>query len=178
MPDVATPPWPLRPDVYLIARQDHLTEKVAHLQSAIVDEADGRRRARIRRELDKAELELGIVRLQAEQVADAESAMWAELWTTPQAAIWAENPATVRELALYVRWMTRAEQGDNKASSEARQLSNVLGVNPAALLRLRAEIERADAAEDRGRRRRNRATSPDRNASGPPTDPRGGLFAV
>ena len=165
----------------MAARRDQLTDKVAQLQQLIVDEDDGRRRARLRRELDRAELELGIVRLQIEQASDAEAAMWVELWATPQAAIWAENPATVREVALYVRWMARAEQGDKQASSEARQLSNALGVNPAALLKLRAEIEQVDAAEDRGRRRRRRAAQePEdgRKRDEPPADPRGGLFVV
>ena len=80
-------------------------------------------------------------------------------------------------MALYARWMVRAEQGDTKAAAEARQLSDRLGINPAALLKLRAEIENVDAVEDRGRRRRARTTEGQGKAEGG-TDPRAGLFAV
>ena len=55
-----------------------------------------------------------------------------------------------------------------------------LGINPAALLKLRAEIEHVDGLEDRGRRRRERATAPKDDEPKPDAggDPRGGLFVV
>lgn len=183
VPGVSAPAWPLRPDSSQVATLEVLRDKVAALQQQILDEDDRRRVYRLQRELEKAEIGVGILTLQIQETRDAEAAIWADLWTTPQAAIWSENPATVRELALYVRWMARAEQGDKQAAAEARQLSNVLGINPAALLRLRAEIEHVDAAEDRGRRRRSRASTSESNQEAkppvdPPADPRGGLFAV
>ncbi|SDT85163.1 hypothetical protein SAMN04488548_1162 [Gordonia westfalica] len=53
--------------------------------------------------------------------------------------IWEESH-THREVAQYVRWKVRAEQGDLKAAAEARQLSDRLGLNPLALMRLRPRL--------------------------------------
>jgi hypothetical protein len=178
---VPVPAWPLRPDASQIATREALRDKMARLQQQILDEDDRRRAYRLRRELEQTEIAVGILSLQIEETAEAEKAIWADLWErAPQAAIWAENPATIREVALYVRWMARAEQGDKVAASEARQLSNALGINPAALLRLRAEIENVDGLEDRGRRRRERAKAPKDDDTKPDGggDPRGGLFAI
>lgn len=176
VPTAHAPDWPLSPDARLDATREMLRDLEAKLQQQLVDEADRRKRYRIKNRLEKAQLELAMLQIQIEQAKDAEQAIWLDLWRTPQAAIWIENPASVREVALYVRWMVRAEQGDTRASSEARQLSNALGINPAALLRLRAEIEAVDAMEDRGRRRRERSAKPEETGADP--DPRGGLFAV
>lgn len=181
VPRVPVPAWPLRPDASQIATREALRDKMARLQQQILDEDDRRRAFRFRRELEQTEIAVGILSLQIEETAEAEKAIWADLWErAPQAAIWAENPATIREVALYVRWMARAEQGDKVAASEARQLSNALGINPAALLKLRAEIEHVDGLEDRGRRRRERATAPKDDEPKPDAggDPRGGLFVV
>ena len=77
-----------------------------------------------------------------------------------------------------MRWKIRAEQGDMKAASEARQWSDRLGLNPLALLRLRVEIEQAAAAEDRGRARREKTQASPKRPSGKGEDPRAGLYAV
>lgn len=176
VPTTQAPDWPLSPDARLDATREMLRDLEAKLQQQLVDEEDRRKRYRIKNRLEKAQLELAMLQIQIEQAKDAEQAIWLDLWRTPQAVIWIENPASVREVALYVRWMVRAEQGDTRASSEARQLSNALGINPAALLRLRAEIEAVDAIEDRGRRRRERSAKHEGTGADP--DPRGGLFAV
>lgn len=173
---VEVPAWPLPPDASLNATCDQLQDLIASTQQALAEEEDRRKRYRLKTKLEKSEIALGVLRLQMEQAADQEAAMWADLWQSAQAAIWAENRATIRELGLYVRWMIRAEQGDTKAASEARQLSDRLGINPAALLRLRAEIENVDAIEDRGKRRRERAAPKAADTQG--DDPRGGLFVV
>lgn len=183
VPDAEVPRWPLSPDMTQAATVEQLRDRIATTQQDLAAEDDRRRRYRLDKQLERDQIALGILELQVSQAADLEAAMWAELWGAPQAAIWAENPATVREVALYVRWMIRAEQGDTKAASEARQLSDRLGVNPAALLRLRAEIENLDSLEDRGRRRRERnqpQPEPDagQGVDEGPADPRGGLFAV
>lgn len=184
VPGVPVPAWPLRPDASQLATREALRDKMARLQQQILDEDDRRRAFRFRRELEQTEIAVGILSLQIEETAEAEKAIWADLWErAPQAAIWAENPATIREVALYVRWMARAEQGDKVAASEARQLSNALGINPAALLKLRAEIEHVDGLEERGRRRRERSADTKGSAGDDPkpdggADPRGGLFAI
>lgn len=68
-----------------------------------------------------------------------ERALWRELWALPQAVAW-ERFRYGREIALYVRWQIGAESGDKDAAREARLLSDRLGLNPAALLRLKWSI--------------------------------------
>lgn len=170
-----TPRWPLLPDVIAAARLELARDRVATLQVELEGEDDGRKKARIRRDLGKTELIVAELQLQIEQAAELEGELWESLWSTPQAVIWEESHAH-REVAQYVRWKVRAEQGDLKAASEARQLSDRLGLNPLALMRLRAEVEHADEAEDRGKRRRE---APARTARKPEDDdPRAGLYAV
>jgi hypothetical protein len=98
-----------------------------------------------------------------------------ELWSTPQAIIWEESFAH-REVAQYVRWKIRGEQGDLKASVEARQLSDRLGLNPLALMRLRTEIEHADEAADKGDKRRKASTPPKKSTT--KKSARSNLYAV
>jgi hypothetical protein len=105
--------------------------------------------------------------------SEAELALWADLWSTPQAAIW-EEAHSERVVALYIRQQLAAEDGDMKAATEARQLGDRLGLNPLALMRLRMEIEHTDKAEDEGRKRRQSPPKPKVE----PEDPRGDLYAV
>lgn len=169
----ATPPWPLQPDVQATAALELARDRVAALQVDVENAEDGRTKGRLRRELNKNEMIVATLSLQIEQASDAEVALWAELWTMPQAVIWEESHAG-REVAQYVRWKIRAEQGDLKAATEARMLSDRLGLNPKALMALRAEIERADEAQERGERRRETRKPKPRTGE----DPRGGLHVV
>lgn len=157
------------------AQLEQFQDQIISLQVELEEAEDGRTKGRVRRSLNKAELMVATLSLQIEQARDAEVALWVELWATPQAVLWEESHAT-REVAQYARWKIRGEQGDLDAAKEARMLSDRLGLNPLALLRLRAEIERADAAEDRGNRRR--ATPALQAAAKKGEDPRGGLYAV
>lgn len=179
--DGPPPSWPLQADVALTSNLELNRDRVATLQNDIANAEDGRTRGRLRRELSKAEIAVAQLSLQLEQAVDAERDLWADLWKTPQAVIWKEAHA-FREVAQYVRWKIRAEQGDMKAGAEARMLSDRLGLNPLALLRLRAEIENVDEAEHRGDGRRGNpppAGEPDEPSDeGPDEDPRSGLFAV
>jgi hypothetical protein len=68
-----------------------------------------------------------------------ELAVWLDIWRTPQACAW-ERLGWTLDVALYVRLMVGAEAGDFKAASEARQWSDRLGLNPAAMLRNRWRI--------------------------------------
>jgi hypothetical protein len=88
--------------------------------------------------------------LEAEVAAQRamESALWDDLWSTPQAAQW-EELGWHRDVAQYVRHKVRAELGSLDDAKEARQWSDRLGLNPLAMLRLRWETERVDAAEAR-----------------------------
>ena len=169
-----TPSWPLLDDPSMIAARDLAQDRLASLEVEIAEAEDGRTKGRLRREFNKMQMSSAVMSLQIEQARDAEVALWGQLWAMPQAVMWEESHAH-REVAQYVRWKIRAEQGDMKAASEARQWSDRLGLNPLALLRLRVEIEQAAAAEDRGRKRRE-TQAPRKRPGG--DDPRAGLYAV
>lgn len=172
------PAWPLLPDVGLSAQLEVARDRVATLQVEVETEEDGRKKGRLRRDLNKNELIVSSLSLQLEQAVDAEVALWVELWSIPQAVIWEEARAH-REVAQYVRWKVRGEQGNLEAAKEARLLSDRLGLNPLALMRMRAEIQRADEAEDKGRQRRGATSKPaEGGGKGGAEDPRGGLYAV
>jgi hypothetical protein len=75
----------------------------------------------------------------------AEDAMWSRYWRKPQAAAWARI-GLVDEVALYVRLFlvgSGIEAPDVKAATEARQIGDRLGLNPAAMLKNRWRV-RAD----------------------------------
>lgn len=76
---------------------------------------------------------------------EIELTIWAELWRTPQAVVWARQRWT-RDVAQYARHKMLAESGSTKDASEARQWSDRLGLNPAALLRNRWRVVDVDAA--------------------------------
>lgn len=168
------PEWPLLDDPSMVAARDLAQDRLASLEVEIAEAEDGRTKGRLRREFNKMQMSSAVMSLRIEQARDAEVALWGQLWAMPQAVMWEESHAH-REVAQYVRWKIRAEQGDMKAASEARQWSDRLGLNPLALLRLRVEIEQAAAAEDRGRKRRE-TQSPRKRPGG--DDPRAGLYAV
>ncbi|GAB1823562.1 hypothetical protein HerbRD11066_67260 [Herbidospora sp. RD11066] len=77
-----------------------------------------------------------------------EAEVWAELWRTPQSAVW-ERLAWTRTVARYVRYLVQAEAGDVRIAAEVRQLEDRLGLNPLALLRLHWVVEDEPAGEVR-----------------------------
>ncbi len=157
------PAWPLGADISRGARLDFLQDEIASAQVEMANAEDGRARGRIKQKLNRAQIEAAVLQLQIEQARDAEVALWDDMWRTPQAVMWAEARAH-REVAQYVRFKIRAEQGDLDAAKEARMWSDRLGLNPLALLRLRVEVERADEAHSRGEERRGQ-TKPSTGAS-------------
>jgi hypothetical protein len=175
--NAAAPPWPLQPSPRAQAALEFNRDRVASLQVEIADAEDGRTKGRLRRGLSKAEMLVTQLELEIDQARDAEVALWADLWGMPQAVIWEESHA-LREVAQYVRWKIAAEQGDLKAATEARMLSDRLGLNPLALLRLRAEIEHVQAAEAQGDQRRGAVPTTQSAKRKKGDDPRNGLFAV
>ena len=78
-----------------------------------------------------------------------EAEMWATLWKAPQAVVWDELGWTM-EVALYCRYMAMASAGDMKAAGEARQWSDRLGLNPAAMLRNRWKVDVPQAVASTG----------------------------
>jgi len=86
-----------------------------------------------------------------ESIAVRERSHWARVWLTPQAVVW-EQLGWTHEVALYVRHLAMAELGDLKAASEARQWSDRLGLNPAALLRNHWRVSSDEVAPRRSSR--------------------------
>ena len=84
-------------------------------------------------------------------LAKLELEIWAELWATPQAAVW-ERLRWTRDIAQYARLKAAGEMGSMKAVAEARQMGDRLGLNPQALLRVRWEIAPDEVAVARTRR--------------------------
>lgn len=169
----ALPSWPLPEDVVKLAERAHAERKVEELQDQARD-ASGREASSIERKLDTALRQMSVLEAQVTAQREMESALWVELWSTPQAAQW-EALGWFRDVAQYVRHKVKGELGSLDDAKEARQWSDRLGLNPLAMLRLRWETERVEEAEDRGRKRRA-ATAPKKPASG--EDPRSVLRAV
>lgn len=83
------------------------------------------------------------------RVLDArELEIWRQIWKTPQAAQW-DRLGWKHDVALYVRMMVGAEQGDMRAASEARQWSDRLGLSQMAMLRNRWRIAEDEVAAKR-----------------------------
>ena len=104
------PVWPLADDVRRVAQLEDARDRVLDLQVRLEAESDARVKGRLRRDLSKYQLVAATVELQLEQARDAEVALWGELWRMPQAVMWEESSAG-REVAQYVRWKIRGEQG-------------------------------------------------------------------
>ena len=150
------PVWPLPPEVATAAQLELARDARLVLEGQIDDgTATKGAPARLAR-LDQkiAELES---RLRA--AAEMEFGLWSDLWSTPQAVMW-ERLRWTREVALYVRWQVLAELGDLDAGKEARQWSDRLGLNPAAMLRNRWRVDGAvsDGAQSTGPRPRKAPT--------------------
>lgn len=80
-----------------------------------------------------------------------EAAMWARYWRKPQAAAWARIEL-VDEVALYVRLFlvgSGLDKPDVKAATEARQIGDRLGLNPAAMLKNRWRVTSDQVGEQR-----------------------------
>jgi hypothetical protein len=77
-----------------------------------------------------------------------ESALWRDLWATPQAVMW-EKLGWTRVVARYCRVAIVAEGLDKDAMSEARQLEDRLGLTPKAMRLLLWTVAADEVAEKR-----------------------------
>ena len=84
----------------------------------------------------------------AAAVREREAVVWADIWRTPQAVAW-ERLGWTADVAVYVRMLVIGEGGSAKALSEARQWSDRLGLNPAAMLRNRWRVAEDEVADRR-----------------------------
>jgi hypothetical protein len=135
----AIPDWPLLDDVTLTARRDMLLEKAGALADQLADEDDAKARGRIQGQLDSANQRIRVLDQQIDAQRDLEQAMWGDLWRTPQAFVW-DQQRWLREVAQYVRHKVLGELGSMADAKEARQWSDRLGLNPAAMLRNRWRV--------------------------------------
>lgn len=148
----AAPAWPLLPDIASTERRDAAQRLADELELQLLDpELTGRARTTAQKKHDAAVTEVNILTAQLQSAERVEAELWAALWATPQAVAW-ERMNWTREVAQYVRWKARAEQGDLDAAKEARQLADRLGLNPLAMLRLRWEVADDEVAEQRQQR--------------------------
>lgn len=150
------PPWPLPADLVSQARLDRLDDQIA--DASVEMQGEGRVARNAERRMLGLQERAEILRAQMDAAAEQETVLWAELWSTPQAVAW-ERLRWTRDVAQYVRWKIKAELGDLEASKEARLLSDRLGLNPLALLRLRWEIAADEVAEQRTTRTKRTAAA-------------------
>lgn len=68
------------------------------------------------------------------EATQRELEVWADLWSTPQAAAWAAEPWRIRTVAMYCRWSVRSE-GDVPAAflGQVHRLGDQIGLTPAGL---------------------------------------------
>lgn len=153
------PRWPLLADIVTLEKRDGARRLADELELQLLEpELTGRARAAAQRKFDAATTAANILDRQLDTQEQVEAELWAELWATPQAAAW-ERQGWTREVAQYVRWKVKAEQGDLDAAKEARQLADRLGLNPLAMLRLRWEVAADEVAEQRQERTARRPAS-------------------
>lgn len=139
------PDWPLPPDLMLTTMLEQVGTQ-AEMLGAQVEAGVAPRGAEAR--LAKLDQHAALLRAKIDAATAAEVDLWRKLWATPQAVMWSRMKWT-REVALYVRWQVLAELGDIKASAEARQWSDRLGVNAAAMQRLRWQVAPVSAAKSK-----------------------------
>jgi len=149
------PAWPIIDDISLEVKRAMLKAKGEALQDEIEETDSMKTRKRLEREMETATSTVALLDRQIEVQRELEVDLWKDLWRTPQAKMWADFPWN-RDVAQYVRWKVLAEMGNLEAAKESRRWSDRLGLNPAAMLRLRWEIERVHAAVSS---RNNRGTS-------------------
>lgn len=139
------PGWPLVADASAAAMQAIAAETAPRLRTQIEECTNRRRLPSLEKKLLAAETQWTVVQQQIEQQESLETDLWAGLWRTPQAAAWAEM-VWPRDVAAYVRHKVRGELGSMDDAKEARQWSDRLGLNPAAMLRNRWRIATTPAA--------------------------------
>lgn len=152
------PAWPLGPDAYVAATIQTAEAKMRMADVELAEASTARLRAAARRRHMAALKERTRATLMAKAQKQAETALWRDLWKTPQATQW-EKLGWTRDVAQYVRHKAKAEAGSLVDAKEARMQADRLGLTPLALLRLRWEIVQVATATKAPVRRSKRNTS-------------------
>jgi hypothetical protein len=138
--DGATPAWPLPADVKLQAELKVAREREKIAKLATEDESlTARQRAVADRQHAAARERVLILAARARAAKKRETDLWRELWATPMAVMW-ERLRWTHEVALYVRFQSLAELGDQKAAQEARLRAATLGLTPESMQKLRWKV--------------------------------------
>lgn len=89
-----------------------------------------------------------------------ERALWAKVWTYPQAAGWAREPWRHETVAMYVRWKARSERAKASAADAGAliRFSDQIGLTQAGLRELGWAITTDEVAATR--KERSSATTP------------------
>lgn len=66
---------------------------------------------------------------------EREGVVWAEAWTTPQAAQWIREPYRFRTIAMWVRWTVKMESPEaaSAVAAAALRLADQIGITPSGL---------------------------------------------
>lgn len=159
----AAPPWPLLPDIGLRAKRS-VASAHAELLTRVIEEKLllGDDTASVEKKLERTLEQVEILNFQVAEQDEREKSLWRELWRYPQAVVW-ERDRQFRAVAMFVRHQVLGELGDLEQAKEARQWSDRLGVNPAAMARHRWRI-----ATDEVTARRTSASIPPRPVAAVP----------
>lgn len=134
------PPWPLIPDVLLTVKLEMALAKVDQLQADRAELLDaGRATGVVERRIDQALMAAAVAERQLAAQRDLEALLWRDLWATPMAVQW-QTLGWTRDVAQYARHKILGELGELEHAKEARVWGDRLGLNPAALLRLRWKV--------------------------------------
>jgi hypothetical protein len=144
-----TPKWPLPDNPRLTARVDIEADLIEELEQRELD--DGKLSRTDATKLTRAKQRLAIAETELRITLETETALWRELWRTPQAGEW-ERLKWTREVAQYVRHKVAAECGNLDESKEARLRAEALGLTPKGLRSLMWVIAEDEVAQARSAR--------------------------
>lgn len=150
------PKWPLGADVQLDTAIELSRLAVREIDQEIEWATTARDRSSLRRKREKQTKRIRELEAMRKAASRTEREIWAELWKTPQATQW-EKRGWYREVALFARHQAKAEAGSLDDAREARMRESLIGLNDAAMLRLRWEV--ADTAKESAPRKRSARNS-------------------
>lgn len=125
--DVPAPEWPLEPPPEIAALIELYEQRVLDLREDWLAAEDKRTASSLGKKLAAAEESLTIMRSRESKREEQELALWAKLWTYPQAVVW-EADFQHLNVAMYVRSYLEAARPDAKATNRtlARQYADIL----------------------------------------------------
>lgn len=144
--DGGVPEWPLLADIARRATSV-VTEQALAVVEHELETAEPRKKAGLTKRALDLRRHVTVLGMQIAEQERVELEIWASLWVQPQAAAWAELGWT-RDVAQYVRHKSLGEMGSLDDAKEARQWSDRLGLNPAAMMRNRWRVATTTPVED------------------------------